>query len=64
MGNKKELYIDAAECTGCEYCIDKLPSVFTLNSDGISTIVDQNGADEKAIQKVMDNCPAECMFWK
>ncbi|HOO71125.1 MAG TPA: ferredoxin [Spirochaetota bacterium] len=60
----RDLYVDAAECTGCELCADRLPKVFRINNDGISYVHDSKGADESAIQDVIDNCPAECIHWK
>lgn len=60
----KEVYVDASECTGCELCVDTLPSVFEMNSDGISVVHDSKGATEKEIQEVIDNCPAQCIHWK
>ncbi|MCP4136179.1 MAG: ferredoxin [bacterium] len=60
----KELYIDPGECTGCEYCIDALPGVFRINSEGISEVHNSTGAGEDEIQEVIEGCPAECIYWK
>jgi len=59
------LYIDENECTGCEYCVVKLPEVFSMNRDRISvpsSMID--GISKEEIDAVIDNCPALCIFWK
>lgn len=60
----KKVYVDESECTGCELCVDTLPEVFEMNDDGVSHVIDSNGADEDKIQEVIDDCPAECIHWK
>jgi ferredoxin len=60
----RELYVDAGECTGCEYCVDSLPGVFRMSEDGVSVVHDPGGASESSIQEVIDNCPAGCIHWK
>jgi ferredoxin len=34
----KEVYVDDAECTGCELCVDTLPEVFEMTSEGVSHV--------------------------
>ncbi|MBN1532185.1 MAG: ferredoxin [Spirochaetes bacterium] len=58
------VHVDAEECTGCELCMDTLPSVFTMNDRGVSVVHNENGASEGEIQSVIDNCPALCIHWK
>jgi ferredoxin len=60
----REIFVDAPECTGCEYCVDSLPAVFRMTGEGTSTVHNPGGADEAGIQAVVDNCPAECIHWK
>jgi ferredoxin len=60
----REVYVDDSECTGCELCVDTLPSVFEMTDEGVSHVHDLNGAGEDKIQEVIDNCPAECIHWK
>ena len=60
----KKIFIEAGECTGCEWCCDRLPKVFRMGDDGVSHILDPAGAPEGDIQEVVDNCPAECIYWK
>ena len=59
----RELYVDASECTGCEYCVAELSTAFKM-VNGISIPTDINGISEQKIQLVIDNCPAECICWK
>ena len=59
----RELYVDAGECTGGEYCVDSLPAVFRMGGGGVSEVVDPGGATEREIQEVIDNCPAGCIHW-
>jgi ferredoxin len=60
----KEVYVDESECTGCELCVDTLPEVFEMTSDGVSIVHNPTGASEDKIQEVIDSCPAECIHWK
>ena len=60
----REVYVDESECTGCELCVDTLPEVFEMNSDGVSHVHDSRGASESKIQEDIDSCPAECIHWK
>lgn len=60
----KEVYVDQDECTGCELCVDSLAEVFEMTPDGISRVHNLNGANEDAIQEIIDSCPAECIHWK
>ncbi|MBN2159721.1 MAG: ferredoxin [Spirochaetes bacterium] len=60
----REVYVDTAECTGCEYCVDSLPEVFRMTPEGTSEVHDPEGAGSGKIQQVIDNCPAECIHWR
>ncbi len=60
----KEVYVDEAECTGCELCVDTLPEVFEMTSEGVSQVHNSKGAPESKVQEVIDSCPAECIHWK
>ena len=60
----KEVYVDQAECTGCELCVDTLAEVFEMTSDGVSNVHNSKCASESKIQEVIDSCPAECIHWK
>ena len=60
----REVYVDGDECTGCELCVDALPGVFEMTTEGVSRVKDSGGAPEDKIQDVIDSCPAECIHWK
>lgn len=60
----REVYVDQDECTSCELCVDELPEVFEMSSEGVSSVHNSSGASEDKIQEVMDSCPAECIHWK
>jgi ferredoxin len=60
----KVVYVDDSECTGCELCVDNLPEVFEMSSDGVSRVHNPKGAEEDRIQEQIDSCPAECIHWK
>ena len=51
----REVYVDESECTGCELCVDTLPEVFEMNSDGVSHVHNSRGASESKIQEVIDS---------
>jgi ferredoxin len=59
-----EVHVDADECTGCELCVDTLPSVFRMNERGVSFVHNGSGAGEEEIRNMIDNCPALCIHWK
>lgn len=60
----REVYVDQDECTSCELCVDELPEVFEMSSEGVSSVHNASGASEEKIQEVIDSCPAECIHWK
>jgi ferredoxin len=60
----KEVYVDENECTGCELCVDSLPDVFEMTTEGVSKVHNAKGAPTEKIQEVIDSCPAECIHWK
>ena len=59
-----EVMVDETECTGCELCVDMLPTVFKMNNKGVSVVLDSPEASDAEIQNVIDNCPAECIHRK
>jgi ferredoxin len=64
MAMAREVYVDQDECTSCELCVDELPEVFEMSSEGVSSVHNASGASEEKIQEVIDSCPAECIHWK
>ena len=47
----REVYVDQDECTSCELCVDELPEVFEMSSDGVSSVHNSSGASEDKIQE-------------
>lgn len=60
----KEPVVDRDLCTGAAVCVALAPDVFELDSEGISTVKDPEGADEQTIQKAIDGCPEDAISWK
>lgn len=63
-GMSRGLVVDSDFCTGCEYCVQALPEVFIMNDRGASTVIRTDGVSRERIQRVIDNCPAECIHWE
>ncbi len=55
--------INRHECCGCGLCTLTLPEVFRLIPEGISEVFAPTNAKHKEIQKVIDNCPVNCVHW-
>jgi ferredoxin len=56
--------IDQDLCTGCEECVEAVPEVFAMNSDGeLATVkVDTVPGDlEDAVRDAAADCPAEAI---
>ncbi|HXE95092.1 MAG TPA: ferredoxin [Dongiaceae bacterium] len=61
----KEVFVDQDMCIGCELCVDNLPDVFHMSSNGKAECFDPNGATEMEIQlQAIDVCPVTCIHWK
>jgi len=56
------IVIDAAECIGCESCVEICPEAFELNEDATSEFISRDGL-EQCIQAVIEICPTECIHW-
>jgi len=52
--------VDADLCTGCEDCVNAVPSIFAMGDDDIAvTKVEEVPADqEAAVRSAADECPA------
>jgi ferredoxin len=55
-------FVDPDLCTGCELCVETVPSVFGMEGD-VATILDPDAAEEEEIQEAIDNCPVEAISW-
>ena len=60
---EKELYINQAECVGCELCV-KISTAFILNDCEKAEIKDGWTGEDEEIQDAINNCPACCMHWQ
>ncbi len=58
------VYVEGKRCTGYELCIDSLPGVFRMNSDGASEVRNSSGASAGVVRGVTESCPAECILHK
>lgn len=55
--------INRHECCGCGLCAIALSEVFRLTPEGISEAFAPTNAKPASIQKVIDNCPVNCVHW-
>lgn len=55
--------INRYECSGCGLCALALSEVFRLTPEGISEAYAPTNAEPALIQKVIDNCPVNCVHW-
>ncbi len=55
--------VDQDLFTGDQVCITIAPYVFELNEEGKAYVVDPEGADEETIQRTIDQCPSQAIFW-
>ena len=60
----KEPRVDKESCISCGLCVSFCPEVFRFDADGKSECYDPFGASEENIQKAMDGCPVQCIYWK
>jgi ferredoxin len=56
-----KITVDRDECTGCGNCVDIAPDVFELDDEGISTVINPEGADEDTIREAADSCPVDAI---
>lgn len=60
----RALKIDKAACISCLLCVDVLPAVFRADARGLAEVHDSTGAPGEEIRKIIDSCPAKCIFWE
>lgn len=56
--------IDQDACISCNLCVDLVPEVFRMNTDGVAEVYNATGAPEDKIQDAIDNCPVTCIAWE
>jgi ferredoxin len=54
--------IDPDLCTGCELCVETVPSVFEMEGE-VAIVANPANASEEEIQEAIDNCPVEAISW-
>ena len=61
----KSVWIETAECVGCESCVELCPEVFQMDeSSGKSQVILPTGGPEDCIEEAIETCPSECIHWK
>lgn len=63
-GFMKKPVVDRDACTGAAVCVAVAEDVFELDSEGLSTVKDPEGADEETIQQAIDGCPEDAISWE
>jgi len=60
----RSLKVDKSACISCLLCVDVLPTVFKADASGLAEVQNSSGASEEEIRKIIDACPASCIFWE
>ncbi len=60
----KKPVVDEDLCTGCGVCTSMAPNVFEMNDEGVSEVVDPEGADEGTIESAISSCPVDAISWE
>ena len=62
--HEKAIWVDEAECIGCQYCVHVASNTFIVDEDlGRSRVVRQNGDNLDIVQEAIDTCPVDCIHW-
>ena len=62
--HEKAIWVDEAECIGCQYCVHVANNTFIVDEDlGRSRVVRQNGDNLDIVQEAIDTCPVDCIHW-
>jgi len=56
-----KIVVDRDECIGCGNCSDIAPAVFELDDEGLTKVVDPQGADDDTIREAAESCPVDCI---
>jgi len=54
--------IDYKLCTGCGYCVELCPQVFSLTSQGKAVILNIYGCNECDCLDVAEKCPVKAIY--
>ena len=62
--HEKAIWVDEAECIGCQYCVHVATNTFIVDEDlGRSRVIRQNGDNLDIVQEAIDTCPVDCIHW-
>jgi len=62
--HEKAIWVDEAECIGCQYCVHVASNTFIVDEDlGRSRVIRQNGDNLDTVQEAIDTCPVDCIHW-
>ncbi|HEX8854980.1 MAG TPA: ferredoxin [Thermoleophilaceae bacterium] len=59
--NKLRIEVDRELCFGFGDCVDSAPSVFELDAENKSVVVDPDGADRDTILLAAQDCPVDAI---
>lgn len=54
--------VDRDLCIGSAMCVATAPDVFELDDEGLSHVVDQEGADEALLREAAEGCPVQAVI--
>ena len=61
---EKALWVDEANCIGCQYCVHVASNTFIVDEDlGRARVIRQNGDSLETVKEAIDTCPVDCMHW-
>jgi ferredoxin len=60
----KKPFVDQDVCISCRLCVEAVPEVFRMNEDNLAEVYNPSGAPEAEIQKAIDGCPVNCIYWE
>ncbi|MCX8052793.1 MAG: ferredoxin [Armatimonadetes bacterium] len=55
------IVVDRNKCQGIGACVGAAPDVFEIDSEGKSTVVNPEGADDETILTAAEACPLEAI---
>jgi ferredoxin len=55
------IVIDRSKCQGIGACVGVAPDVFEIDSEGKSTVINPEGADDDTILQAAEACPLEAI---
>ncbi|WP_342431583.1 ferredoxin [Neobacillus sp. FSL H8-0543] len=62
MRNEIKVRVDKNACIGSQTCILIDPETFSLDSDGLSYVFNENVTNIEKIQESADNCPVSAII--